>query len=74
MDIDLDMNVLGLDDFKQEQLNNVQVMMSCPNDHRVPVRLIRGAGSTTIYCPECSEMVEPHLPESPGESRQQSAS
>jgi hypothetical protein len=74
MDIDLDMNVLELDDYRQEQLNNVQVMMSCPNDHQVPVRLTRGAGSTTIYCPECSEMVEPHLPEPSGGSRQQSAS
>jgi hypothetical protein len=63
MDIDLDMNVLELDGNRQEQLNNTQVMMKCPNDHQVAVRLTRGAGSTTIYCPDCSELVEPRLPE-----------
>ncbi|HYP28271.1 MAG TPA: hypothetical protein VE262_16270 [Blastocatellia bacterium] len=72
MDIDLDMNVLELDDYRQEQLNNTQVNMSCPNDHQVAVRLIRGAGSSSIYCPECSEMIEPRLPEQAG-SRQQTA-
>jgi hypothetical protein len=64
MDIDLDMNVLGLDDDRQEQLNHNTVKMACPNNHEVPVRLVRGAGSSTIYCPQCSEMVEPRLPES----------
>ncbi|HVF89283.1 MAG TPA: hypothetical protein VNH22_04390 [Blastocatellia bacterium] len=72
MDIDLDMSVLELDEYRQEQLNNTQVSMSCPNDHKVPVRLIRGAGSSIIYCPECSELVEPRLPDE-FESRQQSA-
>ena len=70
MDIDLDMNVLELDDYRQEQLNNTQVSMSCPNDHQVPVRLIRGAGSSTIYCPQCSEMIEPRLPEQADSKRQ----
>ncbi|HEX8184083.1 MAG TPA: hypothetical protein VF747_05010 [Blastocatellia bacterium] len=64
MDIDLDMSVLGLDDYRQEALNNTQVIMPCPNDHAVSVRLTRGAGSSSIYCPECSEIVEPRLPES----------
>lgn len=72
MDIDLDMNVLELDDYRQEQLNNTQVRMSCPNDHQVSVRLIRGAGSSTIYCPQCSEMIEPRLPEQ-SDSKQQTA-
>lgn len=64
MDIDLDMNVLGLDDERQQQLNHAQVSMNCPNNHQVPVRLERGAGSSTIYCPQCSEMIEPKLPQS----------
>jgi hypothetical protein len=66
MDIDLDMNVLGLSEERQEVLNNRQISMKCPNNHEVPVRLVRGAGSSTIYCPECKEMVEPQLPESAG--------
>lgn len=64
MDIDLDMSVLDLDAGRQEALNNRQVTMSCPNNHSVPVRLTRGSGSSTIYCPECKELVEPRLPES----------
>jgi hypothetical protein len=68
MDIDLDMNVLGLDDERQEALNNRQVSMSCPDGHDVPVRLVRGAGSSTIYCPECKQMVAPELPESARQS------
>ncbi len=72
MDIDLDMNVLELDENRQEQLNNTQVTMRCPNDHQVAVRLTRGAGSTTIYCPDCSELVEPRLSEA-SESKGQSA-
>jgi hypothetical protein len=63
MDIDLDMSVLGLDDDRQEALKFKQVKMSCPAGHEVPVRLMRGSGSSTIYCPLCSEMVEPRLPE-----------
>ena len=64
MDIDLDMSVLGLDDGRQEALNYRQVAMPCPNNHSVSVRLMRGSGSSTIYCPECHELVEPRLPES----------
>lgn len=72
MDIDLDMNVLNLDEDRQGQLNNTQVMMKCPNDHQVAVRLIKGAGSTSIYCPECSEIIELRLPET-FDSKRQSA-
>jgi hypothetical protein len=64
MDIDLDMSVLGLDDNRQEALKHRQVAMPCPNNHSVPVRLMRGSGSSIIYCPECHELVEPRLPES----------
>jgi hypothetical protein len=64
MDIDLDMSVLGLDNERQEALNYRQVTLSCPNNHTVPVRLMRGSGSSTIYCPECGGLVEPRLPES----------
>jgi len=64
MDIDLDMSVLDLDDRRQEALNHRQVTMTCPNGHAVPVRLTRGAGSSTITCPQCNEQVEPRLPES----------
>jgi hypothetical protein len=64
MDIDLDLSVLDLDEGQQERLNHQQVMMSCPNQHSVPVRLIRGAGSSTITCPTCGEQVQPQLPES----------
>lgn len=63
MDIDLDMDVLGLNDERQEALKNSQVIMRCPSDHAVTVRLTRGAGSSTIYCPHCSELIEPRLPE-----------
>jgi hypothetical protein len=63
MDIDLDMSVLGLDDDRQEALKHRQVTLTCPNRHAVQVRLTRGSGSSTIYCPECHEMVEPRLPE-----------
>lgn len=64
MDIDLDMSVLGISDDRQEALKHRSVPMSCPNGHTITVRLMRGSGSSTIYCPECSEMVEPSLPES----------
>lgn len=64
MDIDLDMSVLGIDEDRQEILKHRSVTMSCRNGHAVQVRLMRGSGSSTIYCPECSEMVEPSLPES----------
>jgi hypothetical protein len=64
MDIDLDMSVLDLDDRQQEALNHRQVTMSCLNGHRVPVRLTRGSGSSTLTCPLCNEQVEPRLPES----------
>lgn len=64
MDIDLDMSVLGIDDSRQEALNYRQVEMRCPNNHSVSVRLMRGSGSSAIYCPECREVVELSLPES----------
>jgi hypothetical protein len=63
MDIELDMNVLGLDQAKQEALKHKTVNMTCPNGHQVPVRLKSGVGASTIYCPSCREMVEPRLPE-----------
>jgi hypothetical protein len=62
MDIDLDMSVLGLSDEAQESLKHKQVYMICPDGHEVPVRLTQGAGSSTIYCPECTKMIEPRLP------------
>jgi hypothetical protein len=64
MDIDLDMSVLDLDEGQQERLKHRQITMSCPNDHPVQVRLIQGAGSSTITCPTCNEQVQPSLPES----------
>jgi hypothetical protein len=64
MDIDLDMSVLDLDDSRQEALNYKQVTLTCPNNHPVSVRLMRGSGSSTIHCPECQELVDPRLPES----------
>ncbi|HJQ71657.1 MAG TPA: hypothetical protein VKA70_21955 [Blastocatellia bacterium] len=62
MDIDLDMTVLGLSDETQEALKQKLVYMKCPDGHEVPVRLKKGVGSSTIYCPECSKMIEPRLP------------
>ena len=62
MDIELDMNVLGLGDQTQESLRNRLVYMICPDGHEVPVRLTQGAGSSTIYCPVCTKMIEPRLP------------
>ncbi len=62
MDIELDMTVLGLSDQSQELLKNKRVYMICPDGHEVPVRLSQGAGASTIYCPECTKMIEPRLP------------
>ena len=61
MDIDLDMTVLGLSEETQESLKHKLVYMKCPDGHEVPVRLKQGAGASTIYCPECSKMIEPRL-------------
>ena len=63
MDIDLDMSVLDLDDGQQESFNHRQVTMTCPNNHAVQVRLLRGSGSSLITCPSCNEQVQPRLPE-----------
>jgi len=51
-----------LSDEVQESLKHKLVYMKCPDGHEVPVRLKQGVGSSTIYCPECSKMIEPRLP------------
>ena len=62
MDIELDMKVLGLSDQTQELLKDKLVYMICPDGHEVPVRLIQGAGASTIHCPKCTKMIKPQLP------------
>ena len=62
MEIELDMKVLGLGDETEEMLKNKRVYMKCPDGHEVPVMLTQGAGASTIYCPECTKMIEPRLP------------
>jgi hypothetical protein len=61
MDIDLDISALGLSDEAQDSLKHKRVYMKCPDGHEVPVRLTQGAGALTIYCPECTKIIEPRL-------------
>ena len=73
MDIDLDMTVLDLDADRQELLKFRQVKMECPDGHEVPVRLMKGSGSSIIYCPQCQQMVEPRLDSAQGGVQGQTA-
>jgi hypothetical protein len=69
MDIDLDMTVLNLDYEQQEALKYRQIRMACPGGHEVQVRLMKGSGSSIIYCPQCQKPIAPRL----DEAREQSA-
>jgi hypothetical protein len=69
MDIDLDMAVMNLDYEQQEALKYRQVKMTCADGHEVRVRLMKGSGSSIIYCPQCHKPVAPRL----DEAQQQSA-
>jgi hypothetical protein len=69
MDIDLDMTVLNLSYEQQEALKYRQVKMACSDGHEVQVRLMKGSGSSIIYCPQCHKPIAPRI----GEAQEQSA-